>query len=181
MKLRTFAALVTLFIVASLAHGQKIVVDVDKSFDFATFKTFGWAEGQLAPKPTTSQALINAIERELTSRGLVRDDAAPDIRIAVMAAAGMDLQGVGPSWNNERYKSWGGYGNPNALMNVIKGTLLIDILETKNKYSVWRGVVKDVFVEPPTNNPAKDAQRMEPLVNKTVSKMFKKYPVKPRK
>lgn len=181
MKVRAVLAIIVLVVVASFAHAQKIVVDVDKSFDFATFKTFGWAEGQIAPKPTTSQSLVNAIEYELTSRGLVRNDTAPDIRIAVMAAAGMDLQGVGPSWNNERYKSWGGYGNPNALMNVIKGTLLIDLLETKNKYSVWRGVVKDVFVEPPTDNPAKDAKKMETLVNKTVSKMFKKYPVKPRK
>jgi hypothetical protein len=181
MRSRIITAIATLFIFASFAQAQKVVVDVDKAFDFTKFKSFGWDKGLIAPKPTTSQAIVSAIESELTSRGLVRDDANPDIRIAVMAAAGMDLQGIGPTWNNANYKSWGGYSNPGALMNVTKGTLLIDLLETKNKYCVWRGVVKNVFVQPPSGDPAKDAREMEKLVNKTVEKMFKKYPVKPRK
>jgi len=33
-------AVAALFVVASVAHAQKMVVDVDKSFDFKTFKTF---------------------------------------------------------------------------------------------------------------------------------------------
>lgn len=181
MKSRIIFIVIALFVIASVAHGQKMVVDVDKTFDFKTFKTFGWAEGQIAPKATTSGLLINAIESELRSRGLARDDTAPDIRIAVMAAADLDLQGVGPSWNNERYRSWGGYGNPAALMTVTKGTLLIDLVDEKSKISVWRGVAKGVFVSPPTGNLEKDAREMKSLVDKTVRNMFKKYPIKPRK
>jgi len=121
--------------------------------------------------------LIEAIESELRSRGMVRNDASPDIRIAVMAAADMDLQGVGPSWNNESYRFWGGYGNPSALMTVTKVTLLIDLIETKKKYSVWRAVAKDIFVKPPTGNQEKDLKQMKGLVDKTITKMFKKYPI----
>lgn len=168
-----------LILAASMAHAQKIVVDVDRSADFKVLKSYGWAEGQVAPKPTTSKSIITAIESQLNSRGLVRNDTDPDFRIAVMAAAGMDLQGVGPSWNREVYKSWGGYGNPSALMNVTNGTLMIDLIETKNKISIWRAVAKDVFVAQPSGNPTKDAKHMDDLVNKTVSKLFKKYPVKP--
>lgn len=181
MKLKMIFAFVALFVVVSAAQAQKITVDVDKALDFKTFKTFAWGSGQIAPKTSTSQMIIAAIERELTSRGLTKNDAAPDIQISVMAAVGMDLQGIGPSWNNERYKSWGGYGNPAALMNVTTGSMLIDLIETKNKYSVWRGVVKDVFVAQPSNDPLADARQMEKLVNKTIAKMFKKYPVKPTK
>lgn len=181
MRSRNIIALVVLLLFASVTQAQKMVIDVDKSFDFSKFKTFGWSSGQIAPKPTTSQMLVSAVERELISRGLVKNETDPDIRIAVMAAADMDLQGVGPSWNNERYKSWGGYGNPSALMTVAYGTLLIDLIETKNKFSIWRGVAKNIFVKPPTGDPEKDLRQMQGLVNKTVGKMFKKYPVKPSK
>ena len=181
MRLRIFIATAALVLCASIAQAQKLVIDADKTANFTAFKTYGWAGGQIAPNPGTGQMLVNAIERELNSRGMMKNDADPDIRIAVMAAAGMDLQGVGPSWNRELYKSWGGYGNPAALMTVNTGTLLIDLVETKNKFSIWRGVAKDIFISPPTGNPTKDAQTMEKLVNKTVTKMFKKYPVKPGK
>jgi hypothetical protein len=181
MRSGIIAAFATLLAVASVAHAQKIVVDSDGTANFAAFRSYGGPDGQVAPNPATGLMIVSAIESELRSRGLVRNDKDPDFRIVVMAAAGMDLQGVGPSWNNERYKSWGGYGNPNALMNVTTGTLLIDLVETKNKRSVWRGVAKDVFVAPPSGDLTKDAREMESLVNKTVGKMFKKYPVKPNK
>lgn len=168
----------TLFVFVSAGEAQKTVVDVDKSFDFTQFKTFGWSDGQVAPKATTGEMLITAVERELLSRGLVRNDTAPDIRIAVLAAADMALQGVGPTWNNERYRFEGGHGNPAALMTLTKGTLLIDIVETKNKISIWRAIVKDVFVKPLTGNAEKDLKQMQGLVNKIVPDIFKKYPIK---
>jgi hypothetical protein len=181
MRSRIIIAVAVLFAFASFAQAQKTTVDVDKTFDFSKFKSFAWADGQIAPKVTTSEMLVAAIERELTMRGLVRNDSAPDMRIAVMAAAGMDLQGVGPTWNNERYKFWGGYGNPAALMTVTKGNLLIDLVETKGKMSVWRAAVKDIFVQPPSGDPEKDVKQMQELVNKTIAKIFKKYPVSPKK
>ena len=179
MRTKILIAVVVLS-VASVVHAQKMVVDVDKTVDFNAFKTYAWDVGQVAPRASTGKMIITAIENELNSRGLVRNDEAPDMKIAVMAAAGMDLQGVGPSWNNERYKSWGGgaYGNPAALMNVARGTLLVDLIDTRNKHSVWRGVARDVFVAPSSGNPAKDEAEMTKVVNKTVGKMFKKYPVK---
>jgi hypothetical protein len=177
MRVNIILTAATLFVLTSAIHAQKIVIDVDKASDFTKFKSFSWAEGQIATNPSTGQLIVVAVERELNSRGLVRNDTSPDIRIAAMAAADMDLQGVGPSWNNERYKSWGGYNNQSALINVAKGMLMIDLIETKNKFSIWRGVVKNVFVAQPTGNPEKDVSQMQSLVNKTVGKMFKKYPV----
>ncbi len=38
-------SVVFLFLVATVAHAQKMVVDVDKNFDFTTFKSFAWAAG----------------------------------------------------------------------------------------------------------------------------------------
>jgi hypothetical protein len=180
MKTRLIIAIAVILVAASSVQAQKIRVDVDKTIEFAGFRSFSLADGQIAPNPKTGRSIISAIESELSLRGLKRDDVNPDIRIAVMAAADMDLQGVGPSWNNERYRSWGGYGNPGALMTVAKGMLMIDLVETTGKLSIWRGVASDVFVAPPSGDPEKDAIEMDKLVRKTVKKMFKNYPVKPR-
>src|SRR6185295_15691281 len=96
----------------TLAVGQKVTVDVDRTVDFHAFKTYGWSGGQVAKNPIVGQFITSAIERELMARGLRHEANNPDLSIAVMAATGIDLQGVGPSWNNAQYKSWGGYGNP---------------------------------------------------------------------
>jgi len=181
MKSRTIFILTAVFIFCSASFGQKVIVDVDASVNFSAFKSFAWAEGNIAPKASTSFLITAAIEKELTSRGLVKNDTNPDIRIAVVAAADMDLKGIGPSWNNEVYRSWGGYGNPAAMVTVAKGTLLMDLVDVKKNMSVWRGVARDIFVQTPTGNQEKDVKQMEDTVNKTVSKMFKKYPVKPAK
>jgi len=178
MKTRIVIACFVTLIFASVGYAQKLYIDADSSYDFHTFKTYAWSSGQIAPNPVTGQLLVAAVERELNARGLVKNEATPDIQIAIMAAPDMDLQGVGPTWNHQRYKSWGGYSNPAALVTLSKGAMMIDLLETKNKFSVWRGVAKDIFVQPPTGNVAKDRRNMEELVDKTIKKMFKKYPVK---
>jgi hypothetical protein len=165
------------FVVSTCIQAQKVTVDVDRATDFSSIRTFGWTEGQVARNPHVAHIIMSAIEGELTARGLSRNDSAPDIKIMVMAAVGIDLQGVGPSWNNAEYRSWGGYGNPNALMNVSAGTLLVDLLKTPNNSSVWRGVAKKTLVGSPMDDPAKAAADNEKEIRNAVKKLFKKYPV----
>ncbi len=182
MKASLFLLAAILFLSAPFASAQKIKVDVDEGVDFSKFKTFAWAEGQIARNPAVSQIIISAVETELKDRGLTRDDSDPDLKIAAVAAAMQDIQGVGPTWNSQRYKSWGGYGNPSALITVSKGTLLIDLLDVRNnKFSIFRGVAKDAVLQPSTGDPVKDAKKVEKLATSTIKKIFKKYPTKSRK
>ena len=160
----------------SIALAQKVQVDVDRSVNFSSFKTFDWAGGQVAKNPMISQMIMSSIEEELTKRGLRRSTESPDITIAVMAAVGIDLTGVGPTWNNTQYRYWGGYGNPSALMNVPSGTMLIDLVTAKDKISVFRGVAKSSLPQGPTANVEKDAKSVEGKVKKSVKKIFEKYP-----
>jgi hypothetical protein len=173
-----FVILTAIFVLFTFtAVAQKVHVDVDNGANFSKFKTYDFSEGQIARNPMITQLITNAIEGELRARGLTRNTTSPDLKIAVMAAAGMDLQGVGPMWNNQSYKSWGGYGNPASLMNVTTGTLLIDLLETTNNYSIFRGVSSETLNSGVTADPAKDARGVEKNVKKAVTKIFKKYPV----
>src|SRR5262245_54676483 len=176
MKASLILAAAILSLSASSVLAQKVTVDVDSTVNFSTFETFGWDKGKVARNPIISELIIAAVESELTARGLRKSIDNPDIKIAVLAAVDMDLQAVGPTWNNVNYATWGGYRNPAALMSVTTGTLLIDLLDSKNGMSVFRGVAKETLTRSASADQATDARSVEKLVKKAVSKMFKKYP-----
>jgi len=170
-----------LFLSASTVVAQKVTVDVDATVNFSNFRTFGWAGGMVARNPIISQQIITAVENELTARGLTRTTDNPDLKVAVVAAVGMDIQAVGATWNNANYAAWGGYTNPSALMNVATGTLLLDLVDTKKDMSVFRGVAKQTLNRSVSTDPAADARSVEKTIKNAVSKMFKKYPIAGRK
>src|SRR5215471_20191062 len=100
MKSSIIMALAVLLLGTATAFAQKVEVDVDSTADFSSFKTFGWDKGMVARNPIISQLIVTAIESELTARGLTKSADNPDLKVAVVAAAGMDIQAVGPTWNN---------------------------------------------------------------------------------
>jgi len=175
MKPSIILAAAVLFLSTSAVFGQNVKVDVDTTVNFSTLKTFGWAEGMVARNPIISQTIVTAVESELTARGLTRSADNPDIKVAVVAAAGVDIQTVGPTWN-VNYAVWGGYTNPAALMNITTGTLMIDLVDAKSDRSVFRGVAKETLNRSASADPAADARSVEKLIKKAVTKMFKKYP-----
>jgi Domain of unknown function (DUF4136) len=175
MKPSIMLAAALLFLSTSAVFGQSVKVDVDASVNFSTFKTFGWAEGMVARNPVISQLIVNAVENELTARGLTKSADHPDFKVAVVAAAGVDIQTVGPTWN-VNYAVWGGYTNPAAMMNITTGTLLLDLVDAKSDRSVFRGVAKETLNRSASADPAADARSVEKLIKKSVTKMFKKYP-----
>jgi len=177
MKRSIVLVAAVLLLSTSAVFGQKVKVDVDKTVNFSTFKTFGWAKGPIARNPIISQMIITAVESELTKRGLTKSEDNPDIKVAVLAAAGADIQAVGPTWNNANYRTWGGYANPAALMNITTGTLLVDLVEARKDISVFRGVAKDTLTRPVSADMTADAKSVEKVVKSAVSKMFKKYPI----
>jgi hypothetical protein len=175
MKVPIIFATAVLLLSTTSVFAQKVEVNVDKSFNFASLKTYAWDTGHVARNPFVGQMIIAAVESELAARGLTKSDT-PDLKVSVMAATGADLQAVGPTWNNVNYATWGGYRNPAALMTVTNGTLLIDLIDTKNGASVFRGVAKETLTHSPSADAVKDAKTVEKLVKKAVTKMFNKYP-----
>ena len=167
-----------LFFSTSAVFAQKVKVDVDTTVNFSTFKTFGWDKGPIARNPLISQMIVAAVESELTARGLTKNEDNPDIKVAVLAAAGADIQAVGPTWNSANYRTWGGYTNPAALMNITTGTMLVDLVDTRRDIGIFRGVAKDTLTRAVSADMAADAKSVEKVVKSAVSKMFKKYPVK---
>ena len=176
MKSSIVCVTALLLLSAATLRAQKVKVDVDSTVNFSSFKTFGWDKGVVSRNPIIGELIVKAVESELTARGLTRSPDDPDIKVSVMAATGADLQAVGPTWNNVNYATWGGYRNPAALMNVTTGTLLIDLIDAKKNNSVFRGVARETLNRSASADQAADARSVEKLIQKSVTKMFKKYP-----
>jgi hypothetical protein len=64
---------------------------------------------------------------------------------------------------------------------VTKGTLLVNISDTKTKNEVWRGTATDTLKQGPSGNKVEDAKTAEKPIRKAVEKMFKQFPNPSRK
>jgi hypothetical protein len=63
------------------------------------------------------------------------------------------------------------------MWSVTMGTLIVDLFDKKSDRMIWRGTAKDTLSQGPTNNQAADAKAVAKPVQKSVEKMFKKFPV----
>jgi hypothetical protein len=70
-------------------------------------------------------------------------------------------------------------GSQNFL--ITKGTLVVDLLDTKTNNSVWRGHATDTLDRGPTGDKIKDAKAVEKPIRNAVKKMFKQFPHPKRK
>lgn len=155
--------------------GQKVDVKFDKNVDFSKYKTYFWVKGMPARNPIINQMITDAVDQQLTARGLTKTDAGGDIQIMFMAASDIDLQITGLTWSNVSNPQ-GSLATIGPPMNIRQGTLVVDITDRKTERYVWRGIAKGSLSRGPSADVAKDAQSVEKLVKKSVEKMFGKYP-----
>ena len=124
--------------------------------------------------------IVSAIERELTSRGLTKVEANPDLRVTFLAGTGFNVQVASvPFYTvvNPAYTGMIG-GSASTMWDVTTGTLVIDLYDNKVDKVVFRGTVKEVLQRAPSADPVADAKLVSKQVNKGIAKIFKKYPVR---
>ena len=169
------SSLVIILMLTTSAAGQKVGTQYDKTVDFTRFKTYSWADGMPARNPIINQMIKDAVDQELTSRGLTKTAAAGDVQVLFSAAVEYDLQvAQGGRGNTGSYVQT---GIPSGqAWEVRKGTLAVDVMETSSKNFVWRGLASETLNHAPSNDMQKDAKRVEKTVKKAVTKMFKQFP-----
>ena len=155
--------------------GQKVDVKFDKTVDFSKYKTYFWVKGMPARNPIINQMITDAIDQQLSARGLTKTDAGGDLQVMFMAAVDLDLQITGITWSNVS-NPMGSLATVGPPMNIRQGTLVVDMTDRKTERYVWRGIAKETLTRAPSGDMAKDAQSVEKLVKKAVEKMFNKYP-----
>ena len=132
---------------------SNVKVDWVRGTDFSKYKTYAWGTSHLAT-PSLEPTVQGMIDAALQAKGLqkVGMDATPSLLVA--------------------------FSSGNKLVYVIQdhlkdpivkeGTLLVELADPQSKKAVWWSVTDESV----TDNPDKDV----PLIQKIISKMFKKYP-----
>ena len=134
---------------AALAVGcstLQVNTDYAPGTDFSKYKTFTMVAPTSAKNPIAAERLVNAIGNALSARGLQRVEQGGDLDVHPHFVVGKDTQintsgyGYG-GWGGWR---WGGTGmQTTTVQEIPTGTLVVDLVDSKTKGAVWRGVAKD--------------------------------------
>ena len=178
---KTAAVFVLTFILCSVVQAQKTSAAFDEKVDFSNYKTFAFDKGG-ARNPYVNNLIVEAIERELTSRGLTKVDIDPDLKVSYLAATvpNLQVQNV-PFYHvvNPAYSGMVGSATMN-MWDVTTGTLVIDLWDRKSDRVIFRGTITEVLQRAPSADLRADAKTVSKPINKGIAKIFKKYPVKGR-
>ncbi len=168
---------------AALCFAGKVKFDYDRNANFASYKTYQWLPPRILKKTGIDEGddvvapfIKRAVNRELNRRGLTE---APDGQIQISAWAFADAV---PSVDALIYPGYGlGPGGvpainigapPTTLGRYNKsGTVLVNLIDASTKKSIWGAIASGDL-------PKKS--KLDDKVDKAVSEMFEKYPVKPQ-
>lgn len=135
--------------------------DFDSTFEFTRPKTFTWTTRENKEFPFAHPRIINAIEAQLTAKGMLGVDAGGDVNVAYHVALGKRTEitdwGYRPRW-----------GNSIDVYQYTEGTIVVDMIDATHDKLVWRGSASDAVSDKPETN--------EKRMNKAMAKLFKKFP-----
>lgn len=184
-----------LLLLLSLAgcSSYAIVSDYDSSIAFGSYKAYRWdtdavsktGEDFLAKNPLIYKHIKAAVDRELSAKGFVRNDAGP-VDFTVSLHAGIqDRMTVGPpsvsfSYHQGYYRRGHGgvysafwldpYGPYPRVTYYEVGTLIIDIIDMKTRELAWRGIGREILKN------YDSAEEMHKDLDIAVSRILVKFP-----
>lgn len=176
-----------LLALAGCATAPEVRVDYDRTADFTSYQTFGFASplgtDRSGYQSVVSQHLKASTQREMEARGMRLDSAAPQLLINFSASLNEKLRvssapymmmGIGYyGYRGGMYSAWPLYADQTIVTQYREGTLNIDVVDAARKQLVWEGVViNSVTQEMLDNVPA--------AVDAAVKAAFAKYPIPPR-
>jgi len=159
-----------LVLVASIASAQDIKVNSMPGVDFSKFHTYKWVliEGASHPNQIVDAEIKQAADSQLAAKGLTKVDTdKADLYIGYQVAVDQERQ-----WNAYGMGGrWVGGGMATATQSTISvGTFVLDMYDPSTKQLVWTGSATK------TLDPSSNQQKNEERLNKSMAKLFKKYP-----
>lgn len=161
---------------AGVANAQKVRVGANPATDVSKYKTYAWSNGSSGANPVVNQIIIAAVDEQLAAKGLKKVETDPELTISALVWTESDMHVSNPSWSPSLNSISTGVVVGTQSFPVTKGTLVVDIADTKTTNGVWRGTASDTLKHPPSGNKAKDAKNAEKSIRKAVEKMFKQFP-----
>lgn len=162
-----------LLLVARGAFAQDVKTDFDKNQNFSQYRTYYWAKADAGGNDLWVDRLKSSVDAELQSKGWQKVDQGGDIALTGLITAQDKQQlntfydGMGPGWG------WGGMGSSTTTVSTYRtGTLVLDMYDSKTKELKWRSTAQDDLSGDPNKNQGK--------LEKSVKKMFEKFPPTPK-
>jgi hypothetical protein len=157
-------------LLGTVVFAQSVTYDFDRSADFAAFRTYAWVSGTILNDELNHQRIVNAVDAQLTAKGLSKVASDPDLLVAYHATFDRNLRISGFS------SGWGGYrfgGNRTGSARaeeILVGTLAVDLVNAATNTIVWRAMAtKDIDVKA-------SPEKREKNINRTAQKLFQSYP-----
>jgi hypothetical protein len=170
-------------LVAAPASAAKPQIQWNESYDFKSIKTFQWQDhaGETLKQydPFLHSHIVNLIEYRLTANGLTEVTENPDVYVNYTSSAEREVHleseaygytfgayGAGASWGRYGY----GFGVPvplgpvqtdTSVIDIKRGTLVVDIWDASSKELVWRGTAADIAV---SDDPKKNQRSAEKAI-----------------
>lgn len=168
-------------VLAGCAQRFKVSANADPSANFASYKTYAFAQPLGTDRPNysslLSQYLRTAVSRELDARGYRETDGQPDLlvnfnvqtkdKINATSVPTGPVYGGYYGYRAGYYGTWGGYQT--QVTQYTEGTLTIDVVDAARKQLVWDGTVVGRVRE-------ETRQNLEAVVNQVVTEIFAQYP-----
>jgi uncharacterized protein DUF4136 len=184
-----------IFTVFVAAQKPQVKTNQDPQADFAAIKTYAWlppapliknVASEDVSNPTLSQealgpAIVAAVDRQLTARGLKQTDReTADVHVVYFAALTV---GFNQSYLGEHYGYVTGWPSPIApglapsTSSTVyeKGAIVIDIVQRAAKRAIWRGSMVTRVAQERTLE-----ERIK-RVNEATERVFQKFPIRPKK
>jgi hypothetical protein len=157
----------------ALLPAQDVKYNFDKEADFSKYKTYAWTKisGAEEPNQLTDQQIRQAIDEQLSKKGLTKTEQHPDLLVAYQISMQKEKElntfgDTGP-WGYGR--GWGGMGTI-TTSTIQVGTLVLDIYDPAQKQLIWRGSATKTL--DPSNDPDKNYKRLQ----KSAEKLTKNFP-----
>ena len=179
--MKLMVAILMMFLGALSVCAQKVSVGADPGVDVTKYKTYAWSRDAPSTNPIVVEMVRTAVDDQLATKGLRKVDVDPELTVVIFGSQDSDIHVSNPSWSPSLNSIATGVAVGSQSWLVTRGTLVVDMLDTKTKNSVWRGQATQTLDRGPTGDRAKDAKTVEKPIKNAVKKMFKQFPHPSRK
>jgi hypothetical protein len=168
--LRTCILFGFFLLLPTILSAQKVTTDFDHAANFAQYKTFMWIREPRMRDPLMRRRVIDAINGQLTAKGLQLVTEGADVGIIANGATTEEhtLDTFYSGFGGWGWRGWGGGVATTIPESYTVGTLIVDLFDTRTKQVVWRGTATETLPD----KPEKTAEKL----NKAIEKMFNKFP-----
>ena len=170
--LKTALVIAAVALIAACASSPTTNSDYDPATNFAQYHSFGYMATDPIADPMVDSRIKSAVTAALTAKGWTLNDQNPDVWVVphVQLSEQTQLNTYNTGWG---YGRWGAYGGGTTQTTVEKipvGTVIIDLVDAKQKQMVWRGTASNTIDQKAT------PEQKQANVNAAMTQLFEKFP-----